>query len=366
MLGRFAWKPLLAALHQREEHLEHVLHETERARNESEQLLAEHRRRLAAAEDQVRALIEEARKNATAAADEIVKKAQAEAEAVPQRAERDIGTARDQALSEIWSKTADLAVSVAGKVLDKSLTEDDHRRLIDAAVGELPESGRRQRPRGSRGMTDAQAPDAGRRRRPSSTRRPASWPGPTARRCSTPPQKTGRSTTCSTSSTPSTAFVRDKFPTFAEMMGSPVRTAADKDRLIAQAFEGRALPTTVNFLRVLNRHGRLDLLGPVAPRGPRDLGPPAEPPPGHRPLGRPADRRQQADALRDRLAQTVGGTPVLRLEVDPALIGGLVVQVGDDVYDASVRNRLEQLRQRLIEGKTHEIQSRRDHFSHPE
>src|SRR2546430_2054695 len=61
----------------------------------------------------------------------------------------------------------------------------------------------------------------------------------------------------------------------------------------------------------------------------------------------------------------LGATPVVRLVVDPSLIGGLVVQVGDHVYDASVRNRLEQLRQRLIEGKTHEIQSRRDHFSYP-
>jgi F-type H+-transporting ATPase subunit delta len=62
----------------------------------------------------------------------------------------------------------------------------------------------------------------------------------------------------------------------------------------------------------------------------------------------------------------LGATAILKLEVDPSLIGGLIVQVGDDVFDASIRNRLEQLRQRLIEGKTHEIQSRRDHFSHSE
>jgi F-type H+-transporting ATPase subunit b len=137
VLGRFAWKPLLNALHQREEHLEHVLLETERARNESEQLLAEHRRRLAAAEEQVRALVEEARRNAQTVYDDMLKKAQAEAEASKQRAEHDIRNARDQALSEIWSKTADLAVSVAGKVLGRSLTEDDHKRLIDSAIGEL-------------------------------------------------------------------------------------------------------------------------------------------------------------------------------------------------------------------------------------
>lgn len=161
------------------------------------------------------------------------------------------------------------------------------------------------------------------------------------------------------------AFVRERFPTFAVMMNSPVRTAADKDRLIAQAFEGRTLPTTVHFLRVLNRHGRLDLLGPAL-RAAREIW-------ERRQNRHPVTVRSavplnddQAEAIRGRLAGTIGGTPVLRLEVDPSLIGGLVVQVGDDVYDGSVRNRLEQLRQRLIEGKTHEIQSRRDHFSHSE
>jgi F-type H+-transporting ATPase subunit b len=137
VLRRFAWKPLLAALHQREEHLEHVLLQTERARNESEQLLEEHRRQLAATEEQMRSMLETARREAQASGDEIVRRAQEEAEASQRRAERDISTAKDQALSEIWTKTADLAVNVAGKVLDRSLSEDDHRRLIDSAIGEL-------------------------------------------------------------------------------------------------------------------------------------------------------------------------------------------------------------------------------------
>lgn len=137
VLRQFAWKPLLAALHSREEHLEHVLHETEKARNATEELLAEQRRRLADAEGQMRAMIDEARRTAQTTADDITRRAQDEADAAKKRAERDITTAKDQALSEIWSKTADLAVSVAGKVLGRSLGEDDHRRLIDQAVGEV-------------------------------------------------------------------------------------------------------------------------------------------------------------------------------------------------------------------------------------
>ncbi len=120
--------------------MEHVLLDAERARNESERLLTEHRKQMAATADEVRALIEGARRDAQAAGDEIIRKAQAEAEASRDRAQREIGVARDQALVEIWSKTADLAVSVAGRVLTRELNESDHRRLIETALAELPAS----------------------------------------------------------------------------------------------------------------------------------------------------------------------------------------------------------------------------------
>jgi F-type H+-transporting ATPase subunit b len=138
ILTKFAWKPLIHALHEREKHLEHVLHETERARNDSERLLSEHRKQMAHAAEEVRSLLDQARNDAQRTGEQIVKQAQTEAEAAKQRAQRDIGAARDQALAEIWQKTADMAVSVASRVLSKELTETDHRRLLDAAIGELP------------------------------------------------------------------------------------------------------------------------------------------------------------------------------------------------------------------------------------
>jgi F-type H+-transporting ATPase subunit b len=138
VLGRFAWKPLLAALHNREQHLEHVLLETERARNESEANLAEHRKLMARAADEVRGILEKARKEAEATGEQLIKQAQGEAELAKQRAQRDIASARDQALAEIWEKTADMAVSVAGKVLSKELSDTEHRRLLEAAINELP------------------------------------------------------------------------------------------------------------------------------------------------------------------------------------------------------------------------------------
>jgi F-type H+-transporting ATPase subunit b len=138
LLRRFAWTPLLNALQQREEHLEHVLLDTERARNEAEGLLAEHRRLMTQAQDKIRAMLTEARHEADSASADIVRKAQEEAEAARHRAERDIATARDQALVEIWSKAAELSVSVAGKVLERELGPEEHRRLIATALEKLP------------------------------------------------------------------------------------------------------------------------------------------------------------------------------------------------------------------------------------
>ena len=55
----------------------------------------------------------------------------------------------------------------------------------------------------------------------------------------------------------------------------------------------------------------------------------------------------QRERLLNDLRQTIHKEPVLETQVDPALLGGLVVKVGDWVYDASVRTRLENLKKQL-------------------
>jgi F-type H+-transporting ATPase subunit delta len=153
-------------------------------------------------------------------------------------------------------------------------------------------------------------------------------------------------------------------PRFAEILASSRVSSSEKDRILLDLFNNRASSLVLRFLRVLNRHERLGLLGAVI-REARAIW----------------DRRNrripvqvysavalaegQLNSLRERLARLIAATPILTVSTDPSLIGGLVVQIGDLRYDASVKNRLHQLRQRLIEGKTHEIQSRRDQFSHP-
>jgi F-type H+-transporting ATPase subunit b len=138
VLWKFAWAPLAQALEAREHKMQGAFDEAARVRNEAAALLEQHRQQMASAQDQVRAIIEEARRDAQTTADQIMKKAADEAEAAKSRAQREIGFAKDEALTEIWSHSADLAVTIAHKVLDRELSESDHRRLIQAATDHLP------------------------------------------------------------------------------------------------------------------------------------------------------------------------------------------------------------------------------------
>lgn len=152
-------------------------------------------------------------------------------------------------------------------------------------------------------------------------------------------------------------------PKFVHVLGSTQLSDADRARILNDIFKGRASDLMLRFLQVLNRHERLGLLPAVALEVRRLSNIRHNRVPVQVKSAAPLDEAQRA-ALGDRIGQLIGATPLLDVTTDPSLIGGIIIKVGDYVYDASVKNRLEQLRQRLIEGKTHEIQSRRDQFSY--
>jgi F-type H+-transporting ATPase subunit delta len=158
--------------------------------------------------------------------------------------------------------------------------------------------------------------------------------------------------------------VLDRLPRLDNILSSAMVGHDDKLRLIDQALGKRASPLLVNFLKVLSAHGRLSIVRQirVAAQAQYD-----------QMRGRVRIKVRTAtaidEALAARIAQTVqaalGGQPVLERETDPGLIGGVVLRIGDTVYDASVFTQLEQMRTQMINRSIHEIQSRRDRFGHP-
>lgn len=132
-----------------------------------------------------------------------------------------------------------------------------------------------------------------------------------------------------------------------------------KEQVITDAFSGKVDDLFLNFLLVLNKHDRLELVRPVG-----------------------AEYREQRDKLYNRVrfqvrsaiklsdeekqriaaraAEHFNMEPVIVEIIDPDLIGGLQIQVGDTLFDLSLKTRLDQIKQQLLARSSHEIQRRRD------
>jgi F-type H+-transporting ATPase subunit delta len=154
-------------------------------------------------------------------------------------------------------------------------------------------------------------------------------------------------------------------PEAQRVLTSEITSRDDKLGIIERAVAPRASEVLTNFLRVLARHDRLDLLPAILSEAWKE----------HE--RRDNKRRvtiksaveltpKQLKQIQSRLEAALPYTPVLQPVHDASMVGGLVVQVGDTVFDGSLRTRLKNLQDRLRERYLHEIQSGRDRFSSPE
>jgi F-type H+-transporting ATPase subunit delta len=113
---------------------------------------------------------------------------------------------------------------------------------------------------------------------------------------------------------------------------------------------------------VLNNHERLELLRPILAslRELHDVRAGRVRVEVASAVALPEDQRQR---LEQELRESLHREPILNLKVEPELIAGLRIRVGDWQYDGSVRTELENIRNEILLGSSHEIQSRRDRFS---
>src|SRR5215207_5656293 len=130
VLGKFAWGPILSTLQARESFIHEALATAKRDRDEAEARLREYEARLAQARAEATAIVEEGRRDAVVVKQRIEEDAQREADKRLERAKREIQIATETATKELYLLSARLATDMAGKMIGRELTPQDHERLI--------------------------------------------------------------------------------------------------------------------------------------------------------------------------------------------------------------------------------------------
>jgi len=137
VLYKTAWKNVLVGLRAREDRIRQDIADAEAARAKAEQTLRQYDARLAGAEETVREILDRAAVDAEKIATGMRMKAQQEAEVVKEQATKEIEAAKQTALTEIYVQTANLATSIAEKIIRRTLSPDDQRDLVNQSIEEF-------------------------------------------------------------------------------------------------------------------------------------------------------------------------------------------------------------------------------------
>lgn len=160
------------------------------------------------------------------------------------------------------------------------------------------------------------------------------------------------------------SLIEDVFassPELERFLSSGIISRRRKAETIRKLFENRAHPLLLHFLLVLNDHDRLNLLRTIAK--------------AYRQLRDREARRARVEIrsavplgegyleqIAEQLRHIFHVEPLVQNRVDPELLGGLVVRIGDWVFDGSVRSYLEKLEKELLARAAYAIQTQRDRF----
>jgi len=130
VLGKFAWKPMLKALKDREEHIKGQIEAAERAHKQAEKIREDiEQRRLQ--------LLQEATDRAQKHEQELTEATHRKVSDIRHQATQDIKRARAAAEDQLWEQAGDIMLLLGKKVLGRTIADQDNKRLINNAIDEL-------------------------------------------------------------------------------------------------------------------------------------------------------------------------------------------------------------------------------------
>ena len=137
VLRKWAWRPILDGLQAREDGIKKNIEDAKKAKEDSEKLLEQYKVQLDSARKEAQKLIGDATSRADVLLEEKKKQMDAEAQAILDKARVQIDQERQKVIQELRQEVVEIALSAAGKVIQKTLQPEDHRELINREIEKL-------------------------------------------------------------------------------------------------------------------------------------------------------------------------------------------------------------------------------------
>ena len=137
---KFLLKPIKQVIADRKAKADSEIADAQKLRTEAEAMKAEYEQNLQNARTEANQIVTAAQKTATARSGEIVGEARAQAAALKQKAEADIAQERKKAVNEVKDEIGGIAMEIASKVVEREISEKDHKDLIDEFIKNVGEA----------------------------------------------------------------------------------------------------------------------------------------------------------------------------------------------------------------------------------
>ena len=137
VLKRFAFGPIQKLIDERRDRIRQALEEADHARGEARTLLEEHRKLIGQAKSEAEGILAETRRVAEVNERRMREETEADRQRRLEETRRQVESETRRALEQIRAEVAELSLIAAEKVTRRSFAGEDHRRLIEEAVGEL-------------------------------------------------------------------------------------------------------------------------------------------------------------------------------------------------------------------------------------
>lgn len=140
LIKRFLLKPINEVLEKRKAMATAEITEAQKAKEEANAIKAEYEQNMADAKEKANALISNAQKSAALQSEEVIQEANRQAAAIKAKAESDIAQEKKKAVSELKGEIGGIAMEIAGKVIEREISEKDHEKLIDEFISNVGEA----------------------------------------------------------------------------------------------------------------------------------------------------------------------------------------------------------------------------------